>query len=65
MTTQELIAIVKPEKVYTISSNFMTCDINGQFCEFQIDYKNNKKWYQFESYGKAKAPKEKFIKYIN
>jgi hypothetical protein len=65
MNAQQLIAKLNPETIYVLSSNYVQCEINGQFCEFQIDYTQNKKWYQFQSKGKAKSPTEKFIKWIN
>ena len=65
MTTQQLILNLNPETVIVNSTNYLQCIINNKFCEFQIDYKNDKKWYQFESKGKSKAPIEKFIKWIN
>jgi hypothetical protein len=65
MNAQQLIEKLNPATIYVQSSNYVQCEINGQFCEFQIDYTQNKKWYQFQSKGKAKAPREKFIKWIN
>jgi len=64
MNTQQLISKLNPQEVLVNSSNYLQCIINGNFCEFQIDYMNDKKWYQFESKGRAKSPIEKFIKWI-
>lgn len=65
MTSAQIIEKLNPQVVYVNSTNYINCEINGQFCEFQIDYTNNKKWYQFKTYGKAKCPREKFIKWID
>jgi hypothetical protein len=65
MNASQIIELLNPSEVLTFSSNYISCIINDKLCEFQIDYTNGKRWYQFEYKGKAIAPKEVFIKFIN
>jgi hypothetical protein len=65
MNTAQLIELLQPSEVLSFGSNFLSCIINDKLCDFQIDYKNSRRWYQFEYKGKAIAPREIFIKYID
>lgn len=65
MNTAQLIELLQPSEVLSFGSNFLSCVINNELCDFQIDYRNGKRWYQFEYKGKAISPKEIFIRYID
>jgi len=52
-----------PGEILMRSSNYLALIINGEFREFQIDYRC-KRWYEFKTTGKANSPVETFVVWI-
>lgn len=61
---EEIVKMLKPSEVFVLSSNYIQCIINNRFCEFQISYTENKRWYEFKTTGRADNPIETFLRWV-